>query len=463
MDINNFILKDKAMVIAPAGFGKTHFIAECLRHVKGRQLILTHTNAGVAAMHEKIKKQEISSSIYNVETISGYAQKYIHSFFKTSDIPTQDDVNYYPFLIKKIKEILILPCISDIINSSYTGIFVDEYQDCTKSQHEIILLLSQHIPTRLIGDPMQGIFSFDKKDPLVDMNSKEDMGDFLNNRYELSTPWRWNISNNAELGNQLLSIRKELELNKKVLFPNYPSIEIMKYPQYKTYTKDLPLFNKSIFNILNKERNVLFIHPQSANISGRLKFVQQFKNQVYLIESLDDKTFYSFAKSLDSINRTNSLSTMYFLCKEIFSKTKVEDWITQTQIKNRLGENKEKSLLLKSMHSNFEQDSSEYIKNILRFLNSELTAHRKDLYNSLIKAVEYSQVNSTTIYEGMCAIRNHIRRSGRKIQGKCIGTTLLTKGLECDCVVLLDATQFTDNKHLYVALTRGSKRVVVFL
>lgn len=463
MDINNFISKDKAILIAPAGFGKTHFITECLRYTKGKQLILTHTNAGVAAINEKIKKQGIPSANYNVETISGYAQKYVCSFYKQGSIPSQGDTNYYPFLIDNIKKILKQPCISNIIKKTYSGIFVDEYQDCTKSQHEMILLLSQYLPTRLIGDPMQGIFAFSNKDPLVDMQSKEDMGDFLNNSYELNTPWRWNVRHCIELGKQLLSIRKQLELSKTISYKDYSSIEIMKYPQYPNYGEDFRLYMKSIFNILNKEQNVLFIHPLSTNIDGRLRFVQQFKNQVYLIESLDDKVFYSFSQSLDSINRTNSLSTMYSICKDIFSKTNIEEWMTPTLIKSRTKDNKDKSLLLKSIHSSFEQNSSQYIKSILRFFNSELTVHRKDLYNSLIKAVEYSQVNSTTIYEGMCAVRNRIRRCGRKVQGKCIGTTLLTKGLECDCVVVLDATKFTDNKHLYVALTRGSKRVVVFL
>ncbi|MFV1977526.1 MAG: hypothetical protein ACC651_17435 [Candidatus Scalindua sp.] len=43
---------------------------------------------------------------------------------------------------------------------------------------------------------------------------------------------------------------------------------------------------------------------------------------------------------------------------------------------------------------------------------------------------------------------------GRKIKGKCIGTTLLTKGLEFDTVAILNARKFDCPKNLYVALTR---------
>jgi len=35
--------------------------------------------------------------------------------------------------------------------------------------------------------------------------------------------------------------------------------------------------------------------------------------------------------------------------------------------------------------------------------------------------------------------KNILRRIGRKIFGKCMGTTLLTKGLEFDTVVILNA------------------------
>ena len=57
--------------------------------------------------------------------------------------------------------------------------------------------------------------------------------------------------------------------------------------------------------------------------------------------------------------------------------------------------------------------------------------------------------------------RNHIRRVGRKLYGRCIGTTLLTKGLEFDTVIVLNAHEFTCPKNLYVALTRASKRLIV--
>ena len=59
------------------------------------------------------------------------------------------------------------------IKSTYSGLFVDEYQDCTKKQHEIIKILAELIPTRILGDFLQGIFEFNE--PTVDLTSAFEM------------------------------------------------------------------------------------------------------------------------------------------------------------------------------------------------------------------------------------------------------------------------------------------------
>jgi len=45
--------KNKGYVIAPAGFGKTYLVVESVKHSDNRQLILTHTYAGVNAIKKK--------------------------------------------------------------------------------------------------------------------------------------------------------------------------------------------------------------------------------------------------------------------------------------------------------------------------------------------------------------------------------------------------------------------------
>ena len=51
--------------------------------------------------------------------------------------------------------------------------------------------------------------------------------------------------------------------------------------------------------------------------------------------------------------------------------------------------------------------------------------------------------------------RNKFRRVGRKIDRKCLCTVELTKGLEFDTVIILNAETFKNPKELYVAMTRA--------
>ena len=91
----------------------------------------------------------------------------------------------------------------------------------------------------------------------------------------------------------------------------------------------------------------------------------------------------------------------------------------------------------------------------------EIVVYRKeflrDIYHTLVDANKLRITASESIVRN----RNVLRRKGRKVMRKSIGTTLLTKGLEFDNVVILNAQQFDDPRHFYVALTRCSEKLVV--
>lgn len=72
-DVEKFLSHEKSMLIAPAGYGKTHTIAASMNIIKneGCHLVLTHTHAGIASIKEKLKKENIPSKSFHVETIQG--------------------------------------------------------------------------------------------------------------------------------------------------------------------------------------------------------------------------------------------------------------------------------------------------------------------------------------------------------------------------------------------------------
>lgn len=490
MDYRAFIEGRKTMLIAPAGYGKTHTIVECLKHAEGKQLVLTHTHAGVASIKEKIKKVGIKPEKYKIETISSFAQKYLHAFYVGEDIPNQDAAKeYHAFLIRKAKEIFTSPAVKKVIAASYSGLFVDEYQDCTKDQHAMILVLSDILPTHILGDPMQGIFDFNGE--AVDF--EKDLGEF-ELFPELSVPHRWYQEGNASgLGDILKGYRELLKSSQPISLMSDPynglHIVIVGPNDFRLSTsKYRKGLNKLIQNPDNNPdyESLLIIVPEyvetknngggvpKGDIHHRAKMRAQidFSKSLTLLEAIDDKSFYATAEKADAlINKIARASKKSIKIKKdaldsLFYKTDLDIWFNDDGLKNKQDENEKRR-------------SQEFQIKIERFIGSPSTGNlyeiileaknglklkykRDEIIFSFLRALKEAGQSNISVYEAMKKSRNTIRRSGRKIHGKCIGTTLLTKGLEFDTVAILDAHRFECPKHLYVALTRCCKKLIIF-
>ncbi|MGC4100856.1 UvrD-helicase domain-containing protein [Ferruginibacter sp.] len=464
MNHKQFISVDKSMLIAPAGHGKTHSITECLLHTEGKQLILTHTHAGVASINEKIKKNKLSPQKYHVETIAGYAQKYVQAYCKKASVPDRDNTDiYYSFILEKAKSIIASPIISHSIKTTYTGLFVDEYQDCTIKQHELIQVLAKLLPTRILGDPLQGIFNFGGSIPMVDLGDAAQMGGFLSNSHKLEEPWRWK-GINEPLGDALKKIRADIELKNPIDLSAYPSVEYIKISSSSDlYNPTLPYY-KSLNKLLSN-RNLLIIHPESSSIHPRKKIIASFKIPIILIESIDDKDFYKLSKIFDDVASSTIGNAIYEVSLSLFNKVEVNKWLNNSGAKRRTGEWKSTSDALRKMFADatVSNNFSDYA-NLLEFINQikGIRCFRKELLRSLCSTLRASSTSTLTVSESMIETRNHVRKIGKKVFGRCIGTTLLTKGLEFETVVILNAHDFECPKNLYVALTRASKRLIVF-
>src|SRR6266481_1629097 len=77
---------NRGLVTAPAGCGKTELIARALARHKGPKpiLVLTHTNAGVAALRGRLDRAGVPSSRYRLATLDGFAMRVISTFPKRS-------------------------------------------------------------------------------------------------------------------------------------------------------------------------------------------------------------------------------------------------------------------------------------------------------------------------------------------------------------------------------------------
>lgn len=489
MDYQVFVNEDKTLLIAPAGYGKTYTIVESLKYTTGCQLILTHTHAGVASIKDKIRKANIFSNRYSVETISSFAQKYVNAFYTGTDTPDQEESKrYHSFIIDKGAVIFKSDVVKNVLKATYAGLFVDEYQDCTKTQHRMILALSESLKTHILGDPLQGIFDFNGD--LVDLET--DLPDFRR-LPDLCTPHRWyKEGNNNALGNKLKEIREFLRQGSVIDFSS-DSTEGLRI--ITTQPEDIRRPNSEYRKCLNElirnpNRNpdfdsLLIIVPEyqedkddgqkvpRGNIRDRARIRTQidYSRSLTLIEAIDDKDFYSLAKGIDnlcsSIGRArNPSKKIKDLLSQIYQKSALNNWFNENGIKNKQAKaDKIKASALKSKVDLFVSNpSSANMKNVILELKNNLKIKymRDRLLYATLNALEHSALEGISVYEAMVNHRNTIRRSGRKIKGKCIGTTLLTKGLEFDTVAVLNADKFDSPKHLYVAFTRCCKNLFVF-
>ena len=131
---------DRGTVAAPAGCGKTHLIAEALtRHTGAKPiLVLTHTNAGVAALRGRLDRAGVNPKAYQLSTIDGWAMRLISTFPARSAhdpilLKLHNPRADYPNIRVAAVNLLKAGHVNDVLAASYARLIVDEYQDCSRS------------------------------------------------------------------------------------------------------------------------------------------------------------------------------------------------------------------------------------------------------------------------------------------------------------------------------------------
>ena len=87
--------------------------------------------------------------------------------------------------------------------------------------------------------------------------------------------------------------------------------------------------------------------------------------------------------------------------------------------------------------------------------------YRPAVLQACLRALEMCHgPGGKTFHEAAVQMREQNRLLGRPLPRRAVGSTLLLKGLEAEVVVILKADDL-NARNLYVAMTRGSKRIVV--
>ena len=452
-------------IVAPAGFGKTEEIAKASSLSKGRQLILTHTHAGVDSLKRRMVRLRVRPESYQVETIASWCLKYVSSFPSTTAFNPEgkNQKGYWNTIYKKCKTIVDSGVLDRIITASYVGLYVDEYQDCSITQHEIIKSLSRLMNTCVFGDPLQAIFSFGGQ---VSVDWDKNVYPAFPLIETLKTPWRWRSADNDALGDWLKKVRLDLQNQKNIDLRNSPACIVWQSIPQKSKTNFLQR-NRAIVDSAHaicdnsNDRVVIIgdsiIEKSRANIA-KLLSKRGFKN----IEPVTCRRLISAVKDIEAKSGIETVYSILNFCADCMTGAN-KGPIKNSIISHHKGKKAGAKLYGEIVKHALKYDISGNLKNLLAFiraikLQDGIYIYRSELFSSMEASLELSIQSGVGLSDSAWTIQNTRRHAGRKIGRRSLGSTLLVKGLEFEKIMIIDACTL-DTKNLYVALTRATKEL----
>lgn len=453
---------NRGTVTAPAGCGKTHLIAATLtRHATAKPiLILTHTNAGVAALRGRLDKAGVPPRAYRLATIDGWAIRLIGMFPARSEhnpdiLKLEHPGSDYPAIRKAAAKMLKAGHVLDVIAASYSRLIVDEYQDCTILQHAIVYYAASALPLCVLGDPMQAIFGWPGNE-LADWDKHVCMHFPLAG--ELTTPWRWKNANTEAFGSWLLDVRRALKDRTPVDLKSAPP-EVSWVDLDGTENRARQLRAASI-KAPDRDGSVLII-GDARRPPSQQEFASQTPGAV-TVEAVDLKDLVQFARDLD-FGRPDALTKVVTFAGSVMTNVGVADLLRRVDILERGTGRCEPSGVERAAIAFKAAPSPGATVELLVEIGKDagVRTHRPAVLRSAIKALHSCDgTEGNSFYEAAMCSREQSRLLGRPLPKRAVGSTLLLKGLEADVSVILEAEDL-DARNLYVAMTRGSKRLVV--
>ena len=231
LPIDHLLHSDAPLVVieAAAGCGKTwtaaKFACEMSARLKqGRVLLLSHTHAACGEFHRRCEGPQLR---IDVETCDSFALKLVSRYASALGLPIPldsaigrtDGVSFATLNSKAVDLVHRCPTIARLVGAQYPIIILDEHQDATTAQHELVMILMRMGGTklRIFGDPMQALHR-GAADNFVDW---EALWKGCDDRIELTEPRRW--SEAPDLGRWLTDARSILRSGGALCMSSAPS------------------------------------------------------------------------------------------------------------------------------------------------------------------------------------------------------------------------------------------------
>ena len=452
--------KHNAAIIAPAGHGKTEMITEIVDKLPGKKLVLTHTNAGVGALQQRMKRKCVSKDKYYLSTISSFCMKWCDAYPKTANYNPaikMTDSKFYPMVHAGTVRIFKNEWARKVIETTYSCIIVDEYQDCVLIQHQIFVELNKNISVYVLGDPLQAIFGF--KEQLVSWKN------FYFDVVDIETyPWRWKKTN-PSLGQYLQDVRTQLlpGLDGK-------TVRLSTVPNQKAVHRisTSALHDGSVYRIANQYETVLYIakwEPDTIAFSKGTGGIFQHD------EAQNLKALYEASQRLDVDDGYTRANTIFDFISKCASGVATELKSYERHIKDGdfdFKRIKKYPEFGKRMERLYRYHGTNEMMTVLDWIKNEpsFRIHRRELFTEMQRSIRRARDMNIPIMQAAQEIRmipgNQSKYAGFK---RLASRTLLSKGLEFGCVII-DLSKVNQNAYnryssteMYVAMTRAMRAI----
>ena len=446
----------RGRVVAPAGCGKTHLIADSVAHCVGRQLILTHTHAGVRAILDHMRRRGIDPRDYRVSTIDGFALRYASAFSSlsgwTEPQPTGD---MWSTLRPAATKTLANSAVKRVVSCSYSGVYVDEYQDCSVGQHNLTLAIAQILPVRVLGDPLQSVFWKANKGDNVVWNDVESDFPLIS---QLSVPHRW-VNHNHDLGQWLLDVRKRLREGK--------AIDLKAGPVTWIRTVDQQSQIGACYKVTsNGKHSVLGVHAWGHQCH---KLARSLNGTYRSMETVECETLLEWADKIELATGAERACLVIGFTQCCISRLPqaFNRWKAQFSEGKRPSARREdykraiECLLAVCQNHDLTFVATAFAA--IDHIDEKFVYGRLELWREMRRTLSaHARTPDRTLSESAWHQRNRARHIGRRVDRRCLATTLLAKGLQFDHAVILNVDDLQDAENLYVAMTRGSRSLTVF-
>ncbi|MFC6310416.1 DNA helicase UvrD [Paraburkholderia dipogonis] len=451
----------RGSVTAPAGCGKTQLIADTLGVHDGAKpiLILTHTNAGAAALRMRLQRARVPGSVYRLSTLDGFAMRLIGSFPLRSGhdpriLEIGDARNDYPTIRAAALQLLLAGHVSDALRATYLRLIVDEYQDCSVVQHAIVDAMATVLPTAVLGDPMQAIFGFAGNQLVHWQTGVEDRFPAVG---ALDTPWRWRNADTEPLGLWLLDTRAQLQAGHGLDLREAP--REVQWVQLNAANAIQQRRAAAQTRLVDREETVLVI-GDARNPQGRHQLTSQTPGATS-VEAVDLGDLVGFARRFD-LGAVDALPQLVRFAADVVTQVNATTLLARVETVRQGRARTPPTPAERAAVTFVAAPSLGAALELLQRLEEQPNARvfRPEMLHCLKSAMRAVVAGGGTLQDAALHARERNRQLGRPVSRRAVGSTLLLKGLEADVAVILHP-ELMDTRNLYVALTRGARRLIV--